>query len=374
MSTKSRAVLEVQQGGQVNIYTIPEAALTIGRSSDSDIVIDDTLASRRHAEVKWRNDTLFIKDLNSSNGTLVNGRRIDPQTEIALNNSDVIVIGDSRLIIRIEPAFVQTPISPVSEEPVKTSRFVPPAQVAKTKFPKGIVIGAAAGVLVIAAIVAVVVALSISNQNEIRAAAADSLIALTDTGIETTDAKIISIDQRLESNITKLMKLEPLIAAADEWIEYQKTISRTGSWLIEVDKEGLEQLMNDQYKISTLQILSDRGVVSSTVKVTDLVTKSIHDPAILQKDLVSEQETLLQQRDSLIQEREQTVEAINGCLALYADWDVKKIQKATYNIKGDGLGWGNGVTSGVWIYYEDRENMEPRNKPAQDLEALLTAK
>ena len=51
--------------------------LTIGRDSSSDLVLDSERLSRRHCELWGYGTTWMIRDLGSTNGTLVNGRRID---------------------------------------------------------------------------------------------------------------------------------------------------------------------------------------------------------------------------------------------------------------------------------------------------------
>ncbi len=48
--------------------------ILIGRSSGCDIVINDALVSRKHAEIQQIKSVYFIKDLNSQNGTFVNNR------------------------------------------------------------------------------------------------------------------------------------------------------------------------------------------------------------------------------------------------------------------------------------------------------------
>jgi len=51
--------------------------LTLGRSQDSDIVIDDAKASRRHTRFLRAGDELYVEDLNSINGTFVNGAKVE---------------------------------------------------------------------------------------------------------------------------------------------------------------------------------------------------------------------------------------------------------------------------------------------------------
>jgi hypothetical protein len=59
--------------------------LTIGRSSDSSLVIRDDYTSTRHAVIQMRNGAWQITDLDSTNGTLVNGQRISGSVPLNLN-------------------------------------------------------------------------------------------------------------------------------------------------------------------------------------------------------------------------------------------------------------------------------------------------
>jgi hypothetical protein len=52
------------------------AELTLGRSSDCELVFGDDTVSRHHARLELRDGRWFLVDLDSSNGTLVNGRRV----------------------------------------------------------------------------------------------------------------------------------------------------------------------------------------------------------------------------------------------------------------------------------------------------------
>jgi hypothetical protein len=71
----------------------------IGRSRECDIVIDDANVSRRHAEVRPSGGSWTVRDLGSTNGVKVNGRRIDhPQ---ALRPGDVIDLGVCRMTFEV---------------------------------------------------------------------------------------------------------------------------------------------------------------------------------------------------------------------------------------------------------------------------------
>jgi ABC-type multidrug transport system ATPase subunit/pSer/pThr/pTyr-binding forkhead associated (FHA) protein len=71
--------------------------VTIGRSLDNDLVLDDLTVSRRHAEVHRQAGGLMIIDLGSHNGTYVNGR---PVSQLVLGDGDIVGIGGVTLRVR----------------------------------------------------------------------------------------------------------------------------------------------------------------------------------------------------------------------------------------------------------------------------------
>ncbi|MCO6413761.1 MAG: FHA domain-containing protein [Thiogranum sp.] len=79
----------------------PGEVLTVGRHADCDIVIAERYVSRRHAEVLVRDNRLFVRDLQSTYGTLVNGR---PVTECELQPGDEIRIDRVVFVVRQPPA------------------------------------------------------------------------------------------------------------------------------------------------------------------------------------------------------------------------------------------------------------------------------
>ncbi|WP_371370928.1 FHA domain-containing protein [Sporomusa aerivorans] len=66
-------------------------SLIIGRSEHNDITINDSFISHEHACISRSRHNYLLADLNSTNGTLLNGRRIEEET--ALVNEDTIQIG-----------------------------------------------------------------------------------------------------------------------------------------------------------------------------------------------------------------------------------------------------------------------------------------
>ncbi len=69
--------------------------ISIGRTSDNDIVLDNKAVSRKHAEIEFGDDSAIIIDNESLNGTFVNSRKI---SEGILKESDQITIGKFNLI------------------------------------------------------------------------------------------------------------------------------------------------------------------------------------------------------------------------------------------------------------------------------------
>lgn len=69
----------------------------VGRAEGNNIVINDTLSSRWHLEIWWDGHNFMVQDLESSNGTLLNGEQVKSAT---LNDKDEIEIGLHKFIYR----------------------------------------------------------------------------------------------------------------------------------------------------------------------------------------------------------------------------------------------------------------------------------
>lgn len=69
------------------------AKIIIGRSSGCDIVIDNMLVSREHAEIQQIKSDFYIKDLESRNGTFVNDKKVPKGKYLKLAKNDTIRLG-----------------------------------------------------------------------------------------------------------------------------------------------------------------------------------------------------------------------------------------------------------------------------------------
>jgi hypothetical protein len=87
-------VLDPGEGESLDVDTVlPIHGLTtIGRDSSNDIVINDPHVSSQHARLELTGGDLYLIDLNSTNGSYVNGRKIKGKEKIFLG--DEIIIGD----------------------------------------------------------------------------------------------------------------------------------------------------------------------------------------------------------------------------------------------------------------------------------------
>jgi len=92
---------------------LPEGEVSIGRDPSNTIAITDPSVSRKHCVLRWQNGSLQVRDLESRNGTLVNGHGVE---ERALQHGDEISIGNSNLVILLEEGADQPPASGVEFE------------------------------------------------------------------------------------------------------------------------------------------------------------------------------------------------------------------------------------------------------------------
>jgi pSer/pThr/pTyr-binding forkhead associated (FHA) protein len=87
----------ILQFNGIKLKDIPvdKETITIGRSEDNDVIIDNLAVSRHHAQLVQKEDRLILEDLNSFNGTFVNEKKV---TKCKLRKGDKILIGKHILI------------------------------------------------------------------------------------------------------------------------------------------------------------------------------------------------------------------------------------------------------------------------------------
>ncbi|WP_022889138.1 FHA domain-containing protein FhaB/FipA [Agromyces italicus] len=84
-SSSNASRLVITSGAKSGVeFPLGRDEITIGRSSDSAIIIRDDYTSTHHARLMLWNDRWMIQDLDSTNGTLLNGSRVTVPTPIPL--------------------------------------------------------------------------------------------------------------------------------------------------------------------------------------------------------------------------------------------------------------------------------------------------
>ncbi|MFT4148290.1 MAG: DUF3662 and FHA domain-containing protein [Micrococcaceae bacterium] len=79
-------------------YTLNASSIIIGRSTTADIMVDDPGVSRRHLEIQVKGPHAYAVDLGSTNGSFINGRRL--QGSIELHDGNTITIGHAKAVFR----------------------------------------------------------------------------------------------------------------------------------------------------------------------------------------------------------------------------------------------------------------------------------
>ena len=93
--------------------------ITIGRSSENDVVISDPYVGRHHCQIIENNGKYSISSINAKNGTYVNGRKINEET--GLSDSDIVRIGNTT--IEWKRYFATEPVHVVSSVPASSPQY-----------------------------------------------------------------------------------------------------------------------------------------------------------------------------------------------------------------------------------------------------------
>jgi pSer/pThr/pTyr-binding forkhead associated (FHA) protein len=101
ITLQTRPVLRITRGpGAGASYPLSESTATsIGRAKANDIMLEDVSISSQHCRVRPENGRFVVHDLQSTNGTFVNDRRVTAQ---ALTEGDVIQVGETALQLKLE--------------------------------------------------------------------------------------------------------------------------------------------------------------------------------------------------------------------------------------------------------------------------------
>jgi FHA domain-containing protein len=85
----------LEEGGE---FPLNAAPVTVGRGGQNDLVLTgDEFASARHARIELRGDGVWVQDLESTNGTFVNGARVTGAQRV--DDGDVVRVGATDLVV-----------------------------------------------------------------------------------------------------------------------------------------------------------------------------------------------------------------------------------------------------------------------------------
>jgi pSer/pThr/pTyr-binding forkhead associated (FHA) protein len=104
-STVGKRLAKVQKRGTMYIVfqgeRVPIASrISLGRDPENSIVLEDVMASRRHAVIQKIKNEYFLEDLGSTNGTFLNGQPVPPGKYLKLEPADIVRIGRTELSLQ----------------------------------------------------------------------------------------------------------------------------------------------------------------------------------------------------------------------------------------------------------------------------------
>lgn len=102
----------------------------IGRSPDSDLLLDSPDISRVHAKFFVKNGNYYFSDLGSRNGSIVNGKQAEKDRPYSLSDGDIIRIADYVLILEA--------VAPVYEQPETVFRIIDPSLFSRPRSPENV--------------------------------------------------------------------------------------------------------------------------------------------------------------------------------------------------------------------------------------------
>ena len=103
MSDKVSATLVLEKGDDLGkTFHLGEGRVLLGRGPREGykISFDNSFVSRTHAEISYERDSFWLRDLDSTNGTWVNGKRLDNMEDHQLCNDDIIELGKGAIVLR----------------------------------------------------------------------------------------------------------------------------------------------------------------------------------------------------------------------------------------------------------------------------------
>ncbi|ENU32706.1 MULTISPECIES: FHA domain-containing protein [Acinetobacter] len=115
MTWKLQAITGEFTGQEISV----ERDMLVGRHQDAEILLQSTDISRKHAALLFRDDHIWVKDLKSTNGTFVNGERVEQEQEMELHDGDMLQFASFMFMI-LAPERYKAHLPEIDVEPVTT--------------------------------------------------------------------------------------------------------------------------------------------------------------------------------------------------------------------------------------------------------------
>lgn len=111
----------LNKNGSYKAFALPKPVIVLGRRHDCDLRIPLPMVSRKHCQLTLNRDTMKLRDLGSTGGTFVNGKQVDPETDIPVKPGDYIGIGPLTFVCQIDgkPAKITPPEKKSGSKPAK---------------------------------------------------------------------------------------------------------------------------------------------------------------------------------------------------------------------------------------------------------------
>jgi pSer/pThr/pTyr-binding forkhead associated (FHA) protein len=111
--------------GKTREFGLDQPTVTVGRSADNQLAIDEISVSRRHARLSVESGRLMIEDLGSANGTFIGGQRLAPNNPGLVSEDQTVRVGDVE--IRYLPAHTVEAVRSFSAGPAQPPAAAEPA-------------------------------------------------------------------------------------------------------------------------------------------------------------------------------------------------------------------------------------------------------
>jgi hypothetical protein len=217
-------------------------------------------------------------------------------------------------------------------------------------------------------------------ESSIQLDAGLALVDATVVALTQVDLEADSIAKELRTNQINLLKLEQVGIPSEKWIADMTAQANKENWnplRLNVTKD-LKLLKNDTWEVVKLQFSVDAAVpqkkYSSVITIYETATAKEYKYIDLHSDFLTKVESLKQllksRNDGIIL----AVNTIRDVLPWYPTWKAAKLDGATYQVRGQGLGLAVGQTVGEWRYTPGTKNIVPADDPAMALSKVLSAK